>query len=86
MGTEMDEQNVKVEALQAQTDDVGRGIQGISKSAAKLAGAALRRTAAKGSSSAAGWQADHAAARAAVTRAAVSSAPTAIRYGSAVLQ
>lgn len=74
MGVELEEQNLKIEAMQQRTEEAGEGLKTVAKSAGKLVGREPR--AARCS---AGAEQD--AAAAAVANAAVKAAPMAVRYG-----
>ncbi|PRW32671.1 Synaptosomal-associated 25 [Chlorella sorokiniana] len=82
MGEELQDQAPKIEALQQRTEAAGLSLKGVSQDAARLVGPAPRQRQRRGGPAAPSWAADQDAAAAAVARAAVAAAPTALKYGS----
>lgn len=82
MGEELQDQGPKIEALQQRTEAAGFSLKGVSQGAARLVGAAPRQRQRRSTDGGPSWAADQDAAAAAVARAAVAAAPTALKYGS----
>lgn len=80
MGEELHEQAPKIDTLQQRTDEAGLSLKGVSRGAARLVGPAPRQHKRSGTDGPT-WAADQDAAAAAVARAAVAAAPTALKYG-----